>query len=475
LLFSQSASAKAPFDVNITSITNSIYPNLVDSAKFTIYTINNQEKNDTFKIILPADIRWNIFLFPITDASGFNLAPNNAKQSIVEIRTTKRIPYGQYVLPIKIHSKNTNITFEKKVIFFVKDPEKMFMGYEPRISIDIDISKNIDPRKPEHIRISMLNLNRLNITEMDIILSSRLLNKEFKKTTSLGPLKRADVEFNIKYDDMQKPANDTLKLKFYLPKQNITYDTLTRKIRILPYVDIRQEKEEKKGFLKTTTKYTFTNKGNIATEKEFRIKTSLLKSVFTSTKPKQKSIKNQEGRFYIFKIKLKQDQTESITITTNYRMLFFMLIAAIGAIVLYYIFRSPVVIKKEFIKMRAKENDEGFSRAKILILIKNRSSKEISNIRIIDRVPSLANVDKNFGIGTIPPEKIIRHEKKGIILRWEIGSLEPYEERIISYQITTKMEIIGNLKLSSALAKFKNKRGRIIRVYSNTPAIYAKE
>ena len=60
-----------------------------------------------------------------------------------------------------------------------------------------------------------------------------------------------------------------------------------------------------------------------------------------------------------------------------------------------------------------------------------------------------------------------KHSKKGTVLTWELGELGPKEDRLISYNITSKLSILGSFKLPRAKVVIKSK-GKEKHIYSNS-------
>ena len=125
---------------------------------------------------------------------------------------------------------------------------------------------------------------------------------------------------------------------------------------------------------------------------------------------------------------------------------------------MYFLYRSPVTIKKESIVTRSIAK-EGLSELKVLLHLRNRSPDIIESVVFTDKIPALATLIKEKKVGTIAPTKILNHQKKGTIIKWEFDVLEPFEERIISYKLSTKMTIVGGLSLPPAKIMFKTKKG----------------
>jgi hypothetical protein len=100
---------------------------------------------------------------------------------------------------------------------------------------------------------------------------------------------------------------------------------------------------------------------------------------------------------------------------------------------------------------------ENVSRIKVVISVKNRTSKLVENIRVIERTPAITEVDKEFIAGTIQPSKILQNHNKGTLVSWDFATLEPYEERIITYTLNSKLVIIGGtIKLPPTVVKYES-------------------
>ena len=146
-----------------------------------------------------------------------------------------------------------------------------------------------------------------------------------------------------------------------------------------------------------------------------------------------------------------------LIVTKNYRPAIYLTLTMIIIAMMYFIYRSPITLKKEGIVIGSPK--EGISELKILVHIRNRSSELIDDLMLSDLVPALSTLVKEKQIGSLSPSKILKHQKKGTLIRWKIEVLEPFEERIITYRVKTKMAIVGGLNLPSAKVKFKSNKG----------------
>jgi hypothetical protein len=100
----------------------------------------------------------------------------------------------------------------------------------------------------------------------------------------------------------------------------------------------------------------------------------------------------------------------------------------------------------------------------------NGTGKGLKDIKIIDIVPTIADIKKEFPEGTLKPSAILKHSSKGILLKWEIPELAPGEERLISYDIRTKLSILGSFTLPRAKVKYI-KDGKESVVISNSTGV----
>ena len=131
--------------------------------------------------------------------------------------------------------------------------------------------------------------------------------------------------------------------------------------------------------------------------------------------------------------------------------------------------RSPVLVHKSATVLATKEG--GISELKVLIVVKNRTGKELKNVAIIDKVPHIADVLKDFEMGTLHPIKVLKHEKKGTLIKWGVKEFDAFEERVLAYKIKTRLSVLGEFKLPVVVVKFETLTGARRSTHSNTVSI----
>ena len=101
---------------------------------------------------------------------------------------------------------------------------------------------------------------------------------------------------------------------------------------------------------------------------------------------------------------------------------------------------------------------------KVLLHLKNKSLKEIYNIKILDFLPRYLH--GNIEYGTLKPANV-QEGNSGRRVVWEIPKIDPDEERIVSYKVKSKLKLVGKQELSQAAVQYYGRGKRLINVSSN--------
>ena len=118
--------------------------------------------------------------------------------------------------------------------------------------------------------------------------------------------------------------------------------------------------------------------------------------------------------------------------------------------------------------MSIKKEQDGSSTVKISITLKNKGFKKIHNVKVMDRVPKIAETPHEFG--TAHPK--VAETPQGVQLIWEITTLSSNEEKIFTYKARSKLQIIGKSTIPSAVAKYV-KGNRTLTVSSNPEQLFS--
>jgi len=88
----------------------------------------------------------------------------------------------------------------------------------------------------------------------------------------------------------------------------------------------------------------------------------------------------------------------------------------------------------------------------VLLEVRNSTIHEIKNIVVSDSVSPIASLIEKFD--TMRPT--VKKSEAGTVLSWKMKSLKPLEERVLTYRIKPKVDIIGSMRLPRATLEYVN-------------------
>lgn len=434
-----------------------------DEAKFDVTITNNMRFDDNFKLKFSNDVEWTILTDPLTLKFGtFDLSVGESVNFKVRIRASPSasLGYNIYVIALSAQGAATG----------VKETVPLTFGYGPQfltpkeyaalVVASIEVPESVDPRGDMQIKVHLRNRNPLNISGLVVKASSQVVDQEMQ--VNLAPLEEKDVYFTQELDPFESPKQDTLVIEII--KAETTLVRLEKVFEIISYSEYSTRTEEKKGLLMTTFSIDVVNDGNYWTSDKVRHPTSFIKSLFSHTEPAAKTVRVDGERYLEWTIELGPNERIELKVVENYWPIVIILILIVVAVVLYFVLRSPIIIKKDAIIVATKEG--GIAGLKIVLHVKNRSNALVGEVHIVDSIPNIAVVDKEFDVGSVAPEKVVKHAKKGTLLKWNLEDMDAGEERMLSYKVKSRLTILGSFTLPAAVSKFVAK-GKQKITYSN--------
>ena len=455
-------SAYADYTVKSEPLNDEIFPGEV--AEYEITLKNTGEDQITLEYEFAEDPSWSVITDPVYHQGFIRLDPGEEKQTVLKIKPDPSVDYGQkYEYNFKVVSSAGG--FAKRVILdlFLRNPDRL-QNYVPIVGLDVDIDSEIDPRQDAELSIILTNFNPLNITNLSLVITSKINpDNDRMLSVQLPGLEKKRLTLEMSYDPLQPPVKEQITVTASVPSRNASFEPKSKTVQIEPYAEIEQDEQTEEYFLKEHQTIKLYNDGNIQADKTLRERTTLFSQIFTSEHPKAEVVSESGYRYLEWDFSLGPQERREISLTVNYRPLFYIALLLLAAIVLYYIFRSPVILKKHASRIAGEDS----SSAKVQLHISNRTGRLIENITVIDRIPHIAKLDNEFPVGTMQPSKTIRNEKKGTVLKYNIPALEPYEERILTYNIKSHLNIVGDMRFGAAMVKYRNRFRKLGKTYSN--------
>ncbi len=428
-----------------------------ETAEFDLTITHTADKIKTFEIY-STNVIWDVRM-----QDALRVEPSTMLSTKLFIRPLNVNP-GSYWVPLIVEMTGTDKKDEKHILLEIESLIPPEQSYLPAVRGEVYMEDDVDPREELKIRVNLENQNRRDLKNVNIKIRSSTINKDYAAT--LEPLEKKELRFFVKLPPFTAPQKDLLKVSIIVPEKDQAYrfDMDPVSFEVVDYSDFQQEVKIEEGFLKTTYLATLKNNGNEPYEDVYKVESSFFKNIFVTTVPRAQKMKGQ----LVWNIDLAPGESELIMYTFNYQPLLIVAIALIIISLAYVIFRSPVILKKTATVIATKEG--GISELKVIVELVNRSRKPIKHIRLIDTIPRIANLVQDYDIGTLKPDKAVKHERKGTLVKWSIESIDPGEERVISYKIKSKLSILGGMTLPSAAVKFDaGKRHRTAN--SNSPVV----
>lgn len=320
----------------------------------------------------------------------------------------------------------------------------------------IEADDMVMPGKMYKAKVTLENNLNAVLPETEIVVSSELF--EERRSAMLTPWQERPVDFEFLIPDTTRPGSYTANIRVYYDKQLVSRKEV--QFTVTTVSDVGGEEQVEKGFLWKRISVTRQGSGNTPTETTYRKILTSTERLFASYNPEPSET---EGDSLKWTLNVNPGTTQKITITINYRPVFWAVLAIIAFTVFaLFVFKRGVSLKKEIISH--KTTHDGFTEIKVRIHAKNHGSKYLHDAVLMEVLPHHMHPKMEFG--TLHPEAVEKGEK-GIRIRWNLEKLGNREERIITYTVLTKIGIIGSIEMQPTLLRYKSKEGKVISVKSN--------
>ncbi|MGM5485162.1 MAG: hypothetical protein ACQEP1_04795 [Nanobdellota archaeon] len=439
-----------PFDAEVIETDNSIRKNETSVSVIRITNTADYEKD--FKVDFP-NSDWIARTSPLGDYS-FSLDAGEEKDLMMKMSPRSHLTPGPYAVPVVIKDNTDDGKLRTNIP--IQLAERIVGEYLPVIRFDVGMDYEIDPREDVNIELDIENLNKRDLGRVNVTLESEIFNAQ--RQVELDPEEEKTESFSFDLEDTLHPMEDSIDISIKKTIGNESYDwSKSIKYKVIEYTGIHKDPRVDSGFLKDTNHIKVTNYGNVEKVYEVKHEVGSIERFFISEEPDASMLKAPDGRYLVWDVNLEPQEEKTLKVTTNFRVLAALLFIILLSVVLYFVFRSSILVKKEVANVAKSEG--GISEIKIILYVKNRTGKTIDNVEIVEMVPHIANVGKEFQVGTIRPDKVMQNSRKGTLVKWNLNSLEAYEERIITYKLNSKLSILGGLTLPSTVIRyFKNNR-----------------
>ena len=184
------AAYAADFSVEALPVTDSVIPG--ERAAFDVRITNNQDFTDTFRLSTN-DLFWDLLSDPLYHYfSGIDIRSGDSETVRLLLTPAKDVQLGQYRVDVSVRSGKGEGS-ETLQLFVTLRPEKpLIREYLAAVRRIVEIPPVAYPNENLTVKVNLVNRNPRNLTDVRLVFSSSLLNREVE--TSLQPLETKTVE-----------------------------------------------------------------------------------------------------------------------------------------------------------------------------------------------------------------------------------------------------------------------------------------
>jgi len=444
--------AFAQSSVQIIPVSDVLTLTTGESVYAEIIIKNNQPFTDTF----------SFSVFP-SASSGVSVTPERNVITIegksnqtVKVYFSAQIDAPESLLKFSVLAKSmtTEASGSGEVMLFVKRKIPIYIS-------NMTINKYIfQPEEKLILETWLTNLYpKTSYTyELQVLIKyGSVLVREFDEHVLIKGGETVKVKNEYVFGKYEKPGE--YKILVYLKDENgNTVSTREISVTLLPVVKIPPTYTEKTttiGFLSLTTTIVIKNDGN-AVAPPFYLSEELpmiARGLFSASIPPTKEEVRGNSVVYTWYIPY---LAPGEAIVIKYQVSFFGLwltLIIIGALTYFsytYTFGVTVVKTCKYHGPIRKDRE-----ILITVEVKNKTVGEINNVTLTDKIPPIVQVIEKFD--TVPPK--IKKTKSGVELTWNLGTLKPREERVVTYRIKPVIDVVGSLRLPAASMSYLGKKG----------------
>lgn len=459
--------AAIDYSADISAINDKVLP--PEKLIYQVTITNEENTQQIFDISVSDDSEFNLIYtepdnYLITEYT-LTVGGNSNKTFNLIFKPKENLAYGPKEVDLIVKSKVGDVVTEK-IPYYIKSLAGVNEVYTPDVKSFVKSATDLDPRETHKVILMFTNLNPANISVLEYELSGDLIDTQ-KGIISLAPttdvLERTieKVEFAFEYDDQMDPQEASLNLKVVangveMPNSKIEYEN--KVYTIVGYADIKVQQETTERFLKDSTTMSMVNIGNKEGMKTIKVPVNFFKKIYLDSS-EAFVVREEDGQKYaIWEIELDPSEEKIFFITVNYRgiAVFFGLIVLLY--VVYLLTRGEMIVTKRADKLGS---EQGIKELKVTLNVRNRTKHPLEAVIIEDTIPNISEISNSFDVGTLRPSKIYKNEKKGTTLvRYNIDELDPYEERVVTYRVKSKLSILGNFMLPPVKVMYNDRKGK---------------
>ncbi len=301
--------------------------------------------------------------------------------------------------------------------------------------------------------ITLTNVQNTNLQDVAFTFSSAFFTKQ--EVLSLQPYESKNISITLNKEKVAK-----LTAGPYVVTAEVSLGKAYTRIEgVLTYLEKQGTSisSESSGFLIRKTTTTKMNNGNTVVDDSVTVRRDIVSRLFTSFSLEPAQTK-RSALFvtYTWNRQLQPGESWAVTTTTNYTLPFlFVLLVIVIVFFVKLAGRSHVAVAKKVSFVRTKGGEFAL---KVQLSVKARN--HIDRLQLVDRLPGMTMLYEKYGT---KPDRVDALTRR---LFWDIPSLQAGEERVFSYIVYSKINVVGTFELPAATIVYE-KEGKTHEALSN--------
>jgi len=431
-----------------------------ESKEVYVTIFNNQDIKDNFVLSIwplpPSEVslsleKYLLTLEPHTNQTikMFLSAPECAGETTTQFKISTKATTTNATI-----SKNFILSVSRRYIICISDFKLDKYGpFEPKDSfkITVDLTNPTIKNSPDfYVQINIEKDNKI-VKRFDDYISTL----QQKSSTS--------VSHTYTFDKYASPGEYMMEILLKDNKGIVkSSKNLTVEVKAINNTVFKRSTEL--SLLSAITTVVAKNEGNVPVPITIRTSIpSFAKNLFFAKVAPNRTEETTgwvEYVWYFENVKPGEEVKVVYEIKLFYVWVFGLILVAIVIFAFKFVY-GPTLVKK-YKKVSALKPGKELT---IALEVKNRSRHEITNVEVKDLVPKIFKLTGKFG--TLKPTSIKKTDK-GTILVWKFKSINPMDERVLTYGIQPTIEMAGKLRLPKAIIKYLDKKKRIKKLISKS-------
>ncbi len=450
--------------VAFAEVESSVIQNQISFGKEATYKFtvrNSADATQQYTVFsLQSGQGWNVAAAPLSDRV-FTLLPGQTKILTVVARPVKQLPVGIYFLPVSVMGDKGDDYSESLKVYLGKEVLEV---YAPSIAVTVDMNDRITPGEAQSVKLFLENKNRLDLSGLVVTMSGELAEFNHEITVDLPSLASKTVEFTVGTDKYTQPREYDITFNF--EHQGKIAKTMSQKVSIVTVLSPFVVSEESQTvFGRRVGSLSIRNEGNVRNEQQVLFPISEIESFLIESDTA--IVESDDGSENLaFTLSLSPQESLIVNYVINYRWLMYVFVALVLIFGFVWFARSPVRVIKKATTLQMDE-EGALAELKITLEVENKTDHPIRHITVTDTVPGIVSVEKISELGTLRPIDV-RHQGGKTKIVWLVAELDAREDRLITYKVRSKLNILGALSLPRAQCEFKARKGLRRKAYSNS-------